>query len=270
VQSFFATGARGRRFVLHHRPAAARAARGGIVYVHPFAEEMNKSRHVVARMARRFAAAGWHVLQIDLFGCGDSDGDFRDASWEAWLEDVDTGVRSLQSQCEGSILLWGLRAGALVCASWAAESHRPARCLFWHPVVNGSAHLQQFLRIRAMSGLAGGDRTEGAGALRERLRQEGALEVAGYELPAPLADALDRASLDALPAGSRIHWLDLVNRPDPTLGGPSVAQVERLRQRGVEVDAIAVTGPSFWQSVELEDAPALRDATARMLELSDA
>jgi exosortase A-associated hydrolase 2 len=218
-------------------------------------------------MARRFAAGGWHVLQIDLFGCGDSDGDFRDASWDAWMEDVDTAVRWLESHCEGPIVLWGLRAGALVCASWAADRGRAMRCLFWHPVVTGSAHLQQFLRIRAMSGLAGRERGEGVGVLRERLRQEGAIEVAGYELSAALADALDRASLDSLPGESSVQWVEVGNRPEPTLGVASVRQIERLRERGVAVDASAVKGPSFWQSVEQEDAPALRDATARLFEL---
>ncbi|MGL5987461.1 MAG: CocE/NonD family hydrolase, partial [Burkholderiales bacterium] len=63
--------------------------RGIVVYAHPWAEEMNKSRRMAAEMARQMARSGFAVLQLDLAGCGDSDGDFADASWDAWLEDID-------------------------------------------------------------------------------------------------------------------------------------------------------------------------------------
>src|SRR5687768_8838655 len=69
----------GRRFCLLHMPS--RPARALVVYVHPFAEEMNKSRRMAALQARALAASGHAVLQIDLLGCGDSSGDFGDASW---------------------------------------------------------------------------------------------------------------------------------------------------------------------------------------------
>lgn len=221
-------------------------------------------------MARRFASSGWHVLQIDLLGCGDSEGDFADASWSAWLDDVDMSVRWLRQRCNAAPMLWGFRAGALLCSDWAARQGESVRCLFWQPVTRGASHLQQFLRIRAMSGLGTSERGEGGSALRERLRAEGSMEIGGYQLSAGLADSLEKASLEGLPAGSTITWLEVVNRPEPAVNAGSVAQIERLRAAGVDVEALAVAGPSFWQSVELEDAPQLRDATARLLGISEA
>ena len=53
------------------------------MYAHPFCEEMNKARRMAALQSRRLAALGYSVLQIDLFGCGDSSGDFADAR-EIW------------------------------------------------------------------------------------------------------------------------------------------------------------------------------------------
>ena len=59
------------RFCLYHPPRRVDAvARGAIVYIHPFAEEMNFSRRMVALQARMLAAQGYAVLQIDLSGCG--------------------------------------------------------------------------------------------------------------------------------------------------------------------------------------------------------
>ena len=61
-------GPLGRRFALHHRPAGP--PRGLVVYVHPFAEEMNKSRRMAALQSRALAEAGFAVLQLDLMEIG--------------------------------------------------------------------------------------------------------------------------------------------------------------------------------------------------------
>ena len=81
------SGGEDRLFYVHHRPAQ-RACVGQIVFVHPFADEMNKSRRMVAIQARTLARQGWSVFQPDLSGCGDSEGDFGDASWERWRDDL--------------------------------------------------------------------------------------------------------------------------------------------------------------------------------------
>ena len=62
-----------RRFWLHH-PARGGAVRARVLYLHPLAEEMNRSRRMAALQARALAAAGCEVLQPDLLGCGDSAG----------------------------------------------------------------------------------------------------------------------------------------------------------------------------------------------------
>ena len=51
-------GARGQRFCLLHTPPASQPALGHVVYVHPFAEEMNASRRMAALNARALARAG--------------------------------------------------------------------------------------------------------------------------------------------------------------------------------------------------------------------
>ena len=49
---FFLPASGGQRYCLLHLPAPGQPPRGGIVYLHPFAEELNKSRHVAARQTR--------------------------------------------------------------------------------------------------------------------------------------------------------------------------------------------------------------------------
>ena len=76
----------GQRLCLLH--AAQGAALGSVLYGHPFAEEMSKSRRRAGLQARALARAGYDALQIDLPGCGGSSGDFGDASQQdvIWCE----------------------------------------------------------------------------------------------------------------------------------------------------------------------------------------
>ena len=117
MQPRFIEFGNGRRFCLFH-PAQGGVARGAVLYVHPFAEEMNKARRMAVLQSRALAGAGYNVLQIDLLGCGDSSGDFGHADWSVWREDVLAGYRHLRVCSSAPLILWGLRAGLV---------HRPER-----------------------------------------------------------------------------------------------------------------------------------------------
>src|SRR5665647_2167413 len=91
----------GQRFCLFYPAecgASGDAVRGLVLYIHPFAEEMNKARRMAALQARALAQAGYAVLQIDLLGCGDSSGDFGEATWKNWVRDVVQGCQWLRKQ----------------------------------------------------------------------------------------------------------------------------------------------------------------------------
>jgi len=72
---------------------------------------MNHTRRAAALLARALAGSGWGVLQVDLFGCGDSDGEFRDASWKTWVDDLITAFDWLQERVGGRVGLVGIRLG---------------------------------------------------------------------------------------------------------------------------------------------------------------
>ncbi|HYQ92952.1 MAG TPA: hypothetical protein VES89_12995 [Candidatus Competibacteraceae bacterium] len=66
----FLQGSLGPLFILCYPPAQAVPPRGSILYIYPFAEEMDKSRRMAALQARRFTATDFGVLQPDTHGCG--------------------------------------------------------------------------------------------------------------------------------------------------------------------------------------------------------
>ncbi len=268
LQAFFQTARDGRpRLYLHHTPPAGVAVRGAVLYVHPWAEEMNKSRRMAALASRALAEQGHAVLQLDLLGCGDSGGDFADARWPAWVQDVSDAAHWLAETHPGLPLwLWGLRCGALLAAQAREQIHPPPHLLLWQPVQQGRMALQQFLRLKAAAQLADGGGKAIMDAVRRDLAAGQAVDVAGYTLAAELAQALEAAQLVPPTAQpGRLVWLEVAGSADAEISPAAAAALPRWQAAGWAVQATAAAGPAFWQTTEIEDAPALVAATVQAL-----
>jgi uncharacterized protein len=256
-------GRSGQRLCIHHTPADARV-RGAVLYLHPFAEEMNKSRRMAALASRALARAGFAVLQIDLLGCGDSSGDFGDATWDDWIADAQLGAQWLRQRHAAPLWLWGLRAGCLLAAEAGARLDGEVGHLYWQPPASGKALLQQFLRLRLAADLleAKADKSDDP---RQQLAAGRPVEIAGYLLNPLLARGLEHSQLKPPSAATHGLWLEATTRDDTGLLPATQATLARWRDAGYAVQAEVVRGPAFWQTQEIEDAPALVDATVRGL-----
>lgn len=267
--SFLPVDGAGERFCVLTEPAGA--PRGAVLYIHPFAEEMNKSRRMAALAAQAFAEQGWLVLQLDLLGCGDSSGDFADASWAGWLADVDAAWRWLEGRGAQNIRLWALRAGALLLADWVATRGVAAPLLLWQPVLDGRQHLTQFLRLKGVSQMMEeSDAKAAIGAVRAEIEAGRAVEVAGYTLAPALVVGLQAARLE-LPAayGAPVALLELnAAGGEPSPGVAALAR--RWSERGIAVTCAAHAGVAFWQTQEIEISPALLEASPAALQALDA
>ncbi|MDN4056984.1 hydrolase 2, exosortase A system-associated [Massilia sp. YIM B02769] len=257
ADAFFLDTADGPRFCLYHAPVGE--CRGALVYLHPFAEEMNRSRRMAALQARAFAAQGIAVLLLDLHGCGDSAGDFGDASWDGWLRDIAAARGWLETKTGCTAGLWGLRLGALLAVCHAQRAPRPpARLLLWQPVTIGSGYLNGFLRLKlAGELLAGGSDSGGTDALREALKAGESLEIAGYTLGPALADGIDGADARALAPRCTIDWCEVVAAPERPLPPAAARVVETWRLQGSRVNVHLAAGPQFWAAPETVDCPNL-------------
>jgi exosortase A-associated hydrolase 2 len=265
-EPFFLPAACGERFCIFH-PAAG-APRGAVLYVHPFAEEMNKSRRMAALQSRALAARGFAVLQIDLFGCGDSSGEFGAASWEIWRQDVVMGVEWLRQHAHEAVTLWGLRLGALLALDAARLCDpAPSGFVLWQPVLNGEALLTQFLRLRLASEmLSEGKSKTGVQALRTSLASGAMVEIAGYDLTQQLTAPIDGLKLaDREPHGGVVHWFEVV--PEAGRELPPAAQriVDNWTRNGARLDVQSVAGQQFWNTLEITECPALIAATTEAL-----
>lgn len=237
-----------QRFCLLHLPAGK--PRGSILYLHPFAEELNRSRHVVAQQARAFAEAGYAVLQIDLYGCGDSAGDFGDASWNQWRRDGHAAAQLLQQRFDVPLCLWGLRSGTLLLGEIASTLAGDVSLLLWQPVLSGKQHLQQFLRLGLAADLLEGRAQGGTEALLAQLDAGSTLEIAGYSLSPALAHGLSACELK-LPQGRQAHYIEVIAG-----GGDLSPGLRRFVEQG-SIDSSVCDDVQCWLTPDTKECPAL-------------
>jgi exosortase A-associated hydrolase 2 len=265
TEAFFLATDEGQRFCLYHPPAPGTRPSGALIYVHPFAEEMNRSRRIAALQARAFAAAGVAVLQIDLLGCGDSSGDFSDGSWDRWKDDLALAWDWLSGRASSAIGLWGLRLGALLAMDFASSSKRTIdRLLLWQPVVSGESFLTQFLRTRLASDMLLGlnEKPTGTVEMRSALASGKPLEVGGYELTPALAAAIDSLKLaDFAIKDTPIHWFEIVAEEGQQLPPGAARVADAWIGQDIELHTHAVPGERFWVQPEVSECSLLLSAT---------
>lgn len=265
IEPFFLESPRGPLFCIFLSPAD-QPPQGAVLYLHPFAEEMHKSRRMAALQARAFAAQGHAVLQIDLTGCGDSAGDFADASWSAWLDDARLGLAWLTEKTAQPVTLWGLRTGALLAADLAQRLQGIRSLLLWQPVSDGSLFLTQFLRIKLASEmLSDGQSKSGTKALLAQLEAGDGVEVGGNMLAPAMARELGALKLASLAPACPVTWLEAGAEAGTHVTPASQRIVDAWQAAGATVHAQTVQGDPFWSTQEIAECPDLLDASAAAL-----
>jgi exosortase A-associated hydrolase 2 len=243
-------------FSLCHLPALPR--REGVLFFPPFAEEMNKSRRTVALTAQRLASIGYVVLIVDPFGTGDSEGEFADARWEIWREDMFAAMQWLRSQGIERLNFWALRLGALLAIDTAPRSPLPLdRLALWAPVSDGGRFMAQFIRLKIAAGMLAGAGPAKTEQLRDVLERNGSLEIAGYRLSSALVQSIERMDIGRLAQGlfRQIVWFDVLGQQ----AEPSPATLKAVKSLGSAPPAIRVSvrEDAFWGSPEISVARSL-------------
>ena len=261
-------GAPGRRIFALLREPVGRPRGGTVLVVPPFAEEMNKSRRMITETAQRLCDAGRPVLLPDLFGTGDSEGEFRDARIDLWLEDLELACSFAAGRGSPVEAVLAVRLGCGLAVAAARRGALPveAATAWWQPALDGKRHLAQFLRLRVAAGSMRGDVPETVEGLRERSAGGEMLTVAGYDLSPALVKGLESLAADTLPPGSgRLHWFEFVRDAGAAAPLPATRFVERARASGASVTIETVAAEPFWLSSEIVRLPEVADRTAAVL-----
>jgi len=264
LSGHFVESSRGRIFVLLRRPPGAH---DGVIVVPPFAEEMNKSRRMMSKVAEELAGQGLAAVIPDLSCTGDSEGDFGDAEWSTWASDV---CRAIDWCAEAGLQirgLLGIRLGAALAlaALRANPALRFETAVLWQPVLDGSRFTTQFLRLRVASQMSGSAPRETVADIRARLEAGDCVEVAGYRLSGMLMRELDAVvPPERIPDRlGRIRWMEIVREAGGDVPLPATRLIEATRREGGDVAVDTFAGEPFWATTEIVTNMAMVTATAR-------
>lgn len=252
ISGQFIDGAKGPVFVLARGPAAG--VRSCVLVVPPFAEEMNKCRRMVTEVALALADRGVATVLPDLYGTGDSGGDFADASWDVWQGDIARSARWCAERGWPVQGILAIRLGCALAAAAMASGRLPpvARSTLWQPMFDGRRFLAQFLRLRIAASLMA-DQKESLAGLRARLQAGEVLEIAGYSLSSRLAADLDSLGPpDSLPGGfGEAAWLEVVRESGAKLPVTAQNLIAQTVNDGGLVRDFLIVGEPFWASTEI-------------------
>jgi pimeloyl-ACP methyl ester carboxylesterase len=204
-----------------HRAQRLRARSASVLLCNPFGEEAVRAHRIYRVLATQLVRAGYAVLRFDYSGTGDSMGEGREATLDAWLDDVCAADEHLRAASPArGVVAVGLRLGGTLAAlATARRGLRLRHLVMWDPIVDGAAYLGELAAAhRAYM------RSE-VPSWRDRLviDERGAPDQA---LGAPVSAALSRAlgELDLAREDVRADGLDVV-ATQPT------AALDRLRER---------------------------------------
>jgi exosortase A-associated hydrolase 2 len=250
LQPHYLTSRAGRIFSLYFPPPQGMPVRTRLLFLPPFAEELNRSRHVMAAFARGCAKIGIGVALLDPYGIGDSEGDFGDARWDIWREDVSAALQWIDAMGSEPTAIGGLRLGASLAAEIAADQPgRFKRLVLWQPVANGQTYLKQFLRIRFAADLAEGGDGQDTKALMAELESGKSVEVAGYDLAPAMAKSIEAVKLGplGLAAKTAVTWFEVAGQDGAALSPATARIVAEWQGAGIEVVAKTVGDQPVWQ-----------------------
>jgi exosortase A-associated hydrolase 2 len=260
----FIAGGKGRLYLATFGNCSATQV---VLFLPPFAEEMNLSRAVVARQARMLAENGYFVVLLDYFGTGDSEGEIEEATVPGWLEDIEASLAWIGQLPRTSVTIWGLRFGALLAAHYV-DDRRPEtvdRLLLWKPVIRGLQLMNQFFRLKQMSEMMrgrGGDPVD----WYQRCLEGEPVEVAGYPMSPVLVSQISVLSLrpSSWMEAVSVIWIEAASEKVPLV-------VSQLHEQwpGDRLRMEVCPGVPFWQVPDTYDADSLGTLTLKFLKETD-
>lgn len=267
LQPTFIEGSKGSLFAMHHRPVTQSNTGECVIVLPAFAEEMNRCRYMQTLLAQSLTANGIGLLAVDLYGTGDSSGEFIEADWSGWIDDTIIAANYAISLGYTKVSLLGIRLGALLALAALPDVPCLHQLLFWQPVTNGKATLTQFLRLKIAAAMARGEEGITTAKLEEEINNGNSIQIAGYDVSPGLFNGIYQAHIDNHISADPVvvHWFSVLPHADKKTPRIELKTIEQWQQHNNLISHHSVIGPAFWQAHERTLAPNLIPATIEII-----
>lgn len=233
----------------------AKTAMHAVVILPPFAEEMNKSRHIIKQCTKKLAEHNYYSFMLDNYGTGDSEGDLDTATIELWRTDLAILIQKIADWGFTSISFIGIRFGALQLFDLLNNTNLPLpikQVVLWQPMFDAARFWQQFCRIKVAEAMANGDKLSQK-QIEQQLEQGQIVEIAGYPINSSFVQSILQmeSTLPAVLNNSPLSWFELSKLDNVAL------PVQKVRDSLTEKCLLhfkQIKADAFWQTSELAEA----------------
>ena len=182
-----------------------------VIFVPPFAEEMNRSKRMYVLCARLLADAGIHSICFDFAGTGDSSGEWGDFDYSDWKNNL-INVYQYAKKSTPNVSLITLRDSALISLDLIKQAEiQVNKCVLWDPMDSGEVLTRQLIRMKIANAMTSDFKKITTQEVLDGIEQAGYLEVAGYHISSDLMTSLKSQkisdSIEAVLTSTSLHWM---------------------------------------------------------------
>lgn len=256
VTPAFLPGSCGQIFTItYSNKAKDHSLQPNLLFIPPFAEEANKSRHMLSALGRSLASNGIKTTIIDLYGCGDSEGDIDQVNLKSWHQDISNVLQHIQQHSantsRANISIGGLRLGATIAIDFLAKSQQQVdNLLLWQPVVKGEQFMKQFIRLKIAESITKSSApTTSTSQIIAELENGNTQEISGYQLTKDLFQDISALSClhQNIATDTQLHLLEI----NPS-SAPSIPMVKAVSSyENINASHHICQGSQFWSCQEI-------------------
>lgn len=233
----------------------------GVVVCPPFGDERKSAWRVLTHMARTLSAAGYPVVQFDYWGCGESAGDFLDASVSTRLRDISAAADYLRQVADiENLCLLGLRLGATLATRVATERNDCTSMVLIEPIVSVSKYFDRMMQRKKLRQMITAGRAEGG--------EDGSdiVDLDGYAVRRATLEELQQLTFHTPDGECQENTLLVQVSFNESLRSNTEEAVELLRdQAGAQPMVKKLVMPPFWSRVDVTDTSRLDEVVVEFM-----
>ena len=156
----------------------------GYIICPPFAEEKKSSQTILVNLARVICKNNIPVLMFDYYGCGDSEGDFKDSNLSLWIENTVDAVNMLKNLTRlRKVIMIGLRLGGFIASKVSEKIDFIEEVILIEPVLTPNQYFRHTIRQKQIREIKTfGDIKSTKVDLIEKLDRIKKIDLDGYEI----------------------------------------------------------------------------------------
>lgn len=225
----------------------------GVLIAQPFTEECILMHRALYNLNRELNHAGLPVCRFDLYGQGDSEGDFKDANLNTWKVNLIDAYNYFKRKLRlTEVVFCGFRFGATLTMSVANEFESEDKFILVDPIIKGQQYIDNVLRTNlSYQMVTYGKVNVTRETLIKQLNDGEYVNIDGYLLNGEMYNQIGNLNLQDI-THNNINVLVLnYSKNLSSYPGSLKRYCDYLRSQNCNVKSQTLPDPTSWKASEL-------------------